>query len=328
MRIAYFFITEQGKHLAEHLNRQMPGTLFGKENLKQNMKKAFLEYDGLICIMAAGIVVRVLAPLFVHKQNDPAVVVMDSKGRFAVSLLSGHLGGANELARRAAEITGGQPVITTATDVEGAFAFDLFAQKHRLKIENIDELKVISSELLNGRSVQLLSDIDFEELTEEIVRKYDRNCPDPVVVISDRICDLPQDHILNLRPSCLWIGIGCKAGVPGELILKAIWTVLKRYGLSECSVCGISTIPKKEREPGIIEAADYFGVHLRIISIEQINQLDFEKMQIKSSEFVQKTVGAASVATASAYIAANYGNILVDKEVFPGITVSVVRQKA
>lgn len=328
MRIAYFSITEQGRYLAESLSQEVPGTLFGKENLKINMRKAFSEYDGLVCIMAAGIVVRVLAPLFVHKQKDPAVVVMDSKGQFAISLLSGHLGGANALARQMAVITGGQAVITTATDVENAFAFDMFAKRNNLKIENIEELKYISSELLKGRRIQLLSDHEFDELTDDIVKMYDENCQDPVVVISDRIHDLSQKHILYLRPACLWIGIGCKSGVPGARILEAVQTVLEKNGLSALSVCGISTIPKKEKELGIIESAAYFGVNLAVVSIEQINQLDLDRMKIKRSEFVRKTVGVPSVSTASAYIAANYGEILVDKEVFTGITVSVVRQKS
>ncbi|MDO4942084.1 MAG: cobalt-precorrin 5A hydrolase [Lachnospiraceae bacterium] len=327
MRIAYFSITEQGRYLAESLSQEVPGTLFGKENLKLNMQQAFSEYDGLVCIMATGIVVRVLAPLFVHKQKDPAVVVMDSKGQFAISLLSGHLGGANALAQQMAVITGGQAVITTATDVENAFAFDMFAKRNNLKIENIEELKYISSEVLKGKRIQLLSDYDFDELTDDLVKMYDENCQDPVVVISDRIYDLAQKHILYLRPACLWIGIGCKAGVSGERILEAVRTVFERNGLSTLSIRGISTIPKKEKEAGIIENADYFGANLTIISIEQINQLDLDRMQIKRSEFVKKTVGAASVSTASAYIAANYGEILVDKEVFPGITVSIVRQR-
>lgn len=327
MKIAYFSITKQGKLLAERLNEQLPGTLFGKEDLKENLKKAFLEYDGLVCIMAAGIVVRILAPLFVHKQKDPAVVIMDSRGEYAVSLLSGHLGGGNELARRAAEISGGQAVITTATDVEGTFAFDLFAKKNKLKIENIDQLKHISSALLEGNAVQLLDTCHSYELPECAVREYAEDCPDPVVVIGDRLIRLSQKHCLYLRPRSLWIGIGCKEGVPGDKIVSAVENTLRKYELSELSICGISTIPKKKSEPGIIETALHFDVELRAISTERINQLDFEQLKIKQSSFVEHTVGSPSVSTASAYLASGCGEILVDKEIFSGITVSVVRKK-
>lgn len=327
MKIAYFSITKQGKLLAERLNEQLPGTLFGKEDLKENLKKAFSEYDGLVCIMAAGIVVRILAPLFVHKQKDPAVVIMDSRGEYAVSLLSGHLGGGNELARRAAEISGGQAVITTATDVEGTFAVDLFAKKNKMKIENIDQLKYISMALLESNSVQLLDTCRNFEIPEGRVHAYEETCPDPVVVISDRLIRLSQKHCLYLRPRSLWIGIGCKEGVPGDKIVSAVENTLRKYELSELSICGISTIPKKKSEPGIIETALHFDVELRAISTERINQLDFEQLKIKQSSFVEHTVGSPSVSTASAYLASGCGEILVDKEIFSGITVSVVRKK-
>lgn len=322
MKLAYFYLTDQGKQLAERLTAVYPGDLFGKEDFKKNMQQAFLQYDGLICIMATGIVVRTLAPLFVHKKEDAAVVVMDSKGAFAISLLSGHLGGANELAKRMAEVSGGQPVITTATDVEGAFAFDLFAKKHHMEIENIDQLKYISSALLRGEPVRICGHREMDELKQKQLLPYEEDTKDPVVVIDERNYKLTQEHVLYLRPKNIYIGLGFKLGKEGSAMIEAIEMTLSRYGYSEKSIAGLATIPKKAVEDGIQEAAKHFGTEIIVVDPEEINQLDFDKIKIKQSDFVSQNVGVPSVSTASAYIASDYGDIIVDKDKFPGLTVA------
>ena len=134
MSTAYFYLTGEGEQLARRLAASHPGALYNKENFKANLQEAFHKYDYLVCIMATGIVVRILAPLIVHKTSDPGVVVLDQKGRYAISLLSGHLGGANDLAREMAAISGGEAVITTATDVAGELSFDTFAKNHHMAI--------------------------------------------------------------------------------------------------------------------------------------------------------------------------------------------------
>lgn len=327
MKIAYFAITKQGQQLTKKLNQYLPGTVYGKDNLKRNLQKAFLEYDGLVCVMATGIVVRILAPLFVHKQKDPAIVVLDSKGDYAISLLSGHLGGANALARTIAKVTGGQAVITTATDVESVFAFDLFAQKYNMEIGNIDQLKHISSTLLKKGKVQMLSPYWYSEFDERFIKEYDELCPDPVVVIDEKKHQLSQSHILYLYPKTLWVGIGCKAGVPSIEIQKAVCKTFAKYGLELQAIEGFATIPKKAKEKGIVETAIEFQKELVIIDTEKIAQLDLVQLGVCQSDFVRKTVGVSSVSTASAYIASGEGKILVDKEVHPGITVSIVQRK-
>lgn len=105
MNTAYFYLTDEGRKLAHKLATAHPGDIYNKENFKENLRAGFGKYDSLVCIMATGIVVRILAPLIVHKTSDPAVVVLDQKGKHAISLLSGHLGGANDLAREMAAIS-------------------------------------------------------------------------------------------------------------------------------------------------------------------------------------------------------------------------------
>lgn len=165
MSTAYFYLTGEGEQLARRLAASHPGDLYDKTDFKASLREAFHKYDYLVCIMATGIVVRILAPLLVHKTSDPGVVVMDQRGQYAISLLSGHLGGANDLAREMAALSGGSAVITTATDVAGELSFDTFAKKHGMAIENIGALKHISGALLSGQPVRVITSRTYPELT-------------------------------------------------------------------------------------------------------------------------------------------------------------------
>lgn len=178
MNTAYFYLTDEGGKLAHKLAASHPGDIYNKENFKENLRAGFSKYDSLVCIMATGIVVRILAPLIVHKTSDPAVVVLDQKGKHAISLLSGHLGGANDLAREMAAISGGETVITTATDVAGELSFDTFAKKYNMAIENIGQLKYISGALLAGKKVNVFTDKNVEELYPELVKEQKRGMID------------------------------------------------------------------------------------------------------------------------------------------------------
>lgn len=174
MNTAYFYLTDEGGKLAHKLAAAHPGDIYNKENFKENLRAGFGRYDSLVCIMATGIVVRILAPLIVHKTSDPAVVVLDQKGKYAISLLSGHLGGANDLAREMAAISGGEAVITTATDVAGELSFDTFAKKYDMAIENIGQLKHISGALLSGKKVNVFTDKNAAELYSELAKEQKR----------------------------------------------------------------------------------------------------------------------------------------------------------
>lgn len=178
MNTAYFYLTEEGEKLAYKLATTHPGDIYNKENFKENLRAGFGKYDSLVCIMATGIVVRILAPLIVHKTSDPAVVVLDQKGKYAISLLSGHLGGANDLAREMAALSGGEAVITTATDVAGELSFDTFAKKYNMAIENIGQLKHISGALLAGKKVNVFTDKNVGKLYPELVEEQKRGMID------------------------------------------------------------------------------------------------------------------------------------------------------
>lgn len=349
MSTAYFYLTGEGKRLAEKLAASHPGDLYGKDNFKHQLQEAFHHYDYLVCIMATGIVVRILAPLIVHKTSDPGVVVLDQKGRHAISLLSGHLGGANDLAREMASLSGGDPVITTATDVAGEISFDSFAKEHHLAIENIQILKRISGALLDGKTVQVITDYHYPQLekipaegklklisAQTVIKTMTHNSKPPVLaeafpnlptVVIDEGLQLPDfKDVLYLRPRTICAGIGCKRGMDADSIRNALLCVLKKEGLSPLSLKCISTIPLKSNEPGILATADALQVPLSIVPTEQIENLDISHLNIQTSAFVSEKTGVPSVSTASAYISSGEGKILQDKVKFKGITIALCQE--
>lgn len=342
---AYFYLTNEGGTLAERLAASHPGIIYGKKDFKENLRAAFARYDNLVCIMAAGIVVRILAPLIEHKTSDPAVVVMDQRGQFAISLLSGHLGGANDLAREMAALSGGQPVITTATDVAGKLSFDSFAKKHNLAIQNIEILKYVSGALLAGERVLVLTDRDVETQFPELKREEEADLLDVLplhaapeieespntwsaCVVIDEGFSLPETSplpALYLRPRTICAGIGCKRDMAQEPIEEALLATLKKEGLHPLSLRCIATIPLKADEPGILETAARLCVPLKVIPTEEIATLDIAALGIAASDFVAAQTGVLSVSTACSYLASRRGQILRDKEKYKGITVALSR---
>lgn len=352
MSTAYFYLTPEGKALAEKLAAGHPGDLYGKENFKENLQKGFARYDYLVCIMATGIVVRILAPLIVHKTSDPGVVVLDQKGQHAISLLSGHLGGANDLAREMAFLSGGQAVITTATDVAGELSFDTFAKKRNMAIENIGMLKHISGTLLEGKPVCVVSNLMDEELkngakdgkfhlmnVEEFCEKLReleecmKDIPMPIVVIDEGLSLTKEEEallkvpVLYLRPRTIFAGIGCKRNMEAAPIEEALLTTLKKEGLSPLSLNSLCTIPLKADEPGILTTAERLHLPLKVIPTEEIESLDIGELGIKQSDFVAQQTGVLSVSTASSYLASGKGEILVDKAKFKGITIALSKMR-
>lgn len=348
MNTAYFYLTDEGGKLAHKLAAAHPGDIYNKENFKENLRAGFGRYDSLVCIMATGIVVRILAPLIVHKTSDPAVVVLDQKGKYAISLLSGHLGGANDLAREMAVISDGEAVITTATNVAGELSFDTFAKKHDMAIENIGQLKHISGALLSGKKVNVFTDKNAAELYPELAKEQKRGMIAilplseffktyaiesniPAVVIDERLfvsnSTVPQAApVLYLRPRTICAGIGCKRNMEQKPIEEALLQTLKEEGIHPFSLKCIATIPLKSDEPGIIGTAANLNVPLQIIPTEEIENLDISQLGIQTSEFVASQTGVLSVSTACSYLASSKGTILRDKAKYKGITIALSKE--
>src|SRR5665648_806125 len=231
--------------LPEALAEEPGDLVFHK--LAQAFQGAFAGNHNLVCVMAAGIVVRSIAPHLKGKDTDPAVVVVDEAGRFAVSLLSGHLGGANELARRVATVLGGTAVITTATDVHGLPALDVLAVAHGLTIDNLAGVRPIHMALLEGRAVRL---VDPEGILSSELSAYpelfslepnlDRALtgPGPTVYVGCRERDWPPEW-LRLRPRNLVAGMGCHKETPVEELLAFIRKTFEQEKLSLLSLLSL-----------------------------------------------------------------------------------------
>ncbi len=326
MKLSYFSLTPSGDRLCALLTEHLPGTVVTKETLKkeglsfvQMVARLWPVSDGMVFVMASGIVVRTIAPLLASKATDPAVVVMDSRGDFVVSLLSGHLGGANDLAKVLAHISGGQPVITTGTDVEHTLAFDVFARDNHLRIENLKTLKDVSGAMIRKAPVGLwctwpLNGRFPENVTiarracEIIPQKHCKgNLEKPWVCIGHDY-DVPEvlkksDRTLYLRPQNLYIGVGCKREAAFEAMDKAFSDFLNVSGVYVRDVAALTTIKLKENEPAIRRLAKKYGLSLKIIDKDRIQALE-DKGMVQVSAFVRSVTQVGSVSEACALAAA------------------------
>ena len=325
MKIAYFWMTQKGHELTCRLQKAMGGIIEPKAEFPKTVQRDFQDYDALVFVMAMGIVVRTIAPLIRSKDKDPAVIVLDQNGTFVISLLSGHLGGANYLTKRIAAAIQAQPVITTATDVQGVLSFDEVAKQNDLCIENLEELKYISGALLDGKTIDLYSEIPLQtpyfcaliNVTETPTAPYR-------VVISSNIYPPEEDvHTLFLRPKNLVIGIGCKRDTIPEHLEICFQEFLQTHHLSRLSVTTMATIQRKKREPAILALCEKYGFQLEIIPDDAIRNCGhiFEE-----SAFVQQITGLPAVAEACSYLASDCGDALTGKVRYPGVTFAACKK--
>ncbi len=297
--------------------------------LSEVFRDAFEGREDLVCIMAAGIVVRTVAPFLRGKDRDPAVVVVDEAGRFAVSLLSGHLGGANDLARRVAAILGGTPVITTATDVAGLPALDVWAAQSGLGIENLPALRPINMALLEGRSVRLVDPQGyFAHLTVNrahlFISAADADAAlatpgPPTVYIGDGERSWPTGWLI-LRPKSLVAGVGCHKDTPAAEILDFLRESFRRAGLSLLSLSAVATIAARKNEAGLREAARTLGVKFLWFTKEELGEVTVPH----PSPHAARHLGVAGVAEAAALRAGGV-ELIVPKQKSANVTVAVAR---
>lgn len=288
---------------------EQPGLAPLRTSLGEWTEKQFEDRDGLIFVGAAGIAVRAVAPFLKGKDRDPAVVVVDEQGRFAISLLSGHLGGANDLALRVAEITGAQPVVTTATDLRGKFAVDVFARDHGLQISDLKLAKEISADILEEKKVGFYSDFPVDgSLPDGLVRGEpcgravwvtDKNHPEPDSFIS--LFQPDPSMILRLIPRNLCLGIGCRRGTETEKIRRTVQGFLELNNLEIRSVGSIASIDLKKNEEGLNAFASQLQVPFQTFSPEELLRIAGE---FTASEFVKKTTGVENVCERAAAAAA------------------------
>ena len=276
------------------------------------VRRAFAECERLVCFLATGAVVRLLAPLLGDKSADPGVVCVDEAGRFAVSLVGGHAGGANELAREVGALLGAEPVVTTATDAVGLTGLDTLG----LPVEG--DVAAVSRALLDGEPVVLDAESAWPlpPLPTADEGAY-------VVRVTDRAVE-PGPGEVVLRPPTLVVGVGASRGAPVDEVLELVGAALREAGLSARSVAELATVDAKSDEPGIVGAAGRLGVPLVTYPAGRLAEIDVPN----PSGAPLAAVGTPSVAEAAAL--AGGGELLVPKRKSAGspamATCAVVRR--
>jgi len=316
--IAAFFVTEKGRLLAE----RMKGLYHDLEIIKFSAtaaKKKWDECESFIFIMAAGIVVRTIGPLIKDKRSDPAVIVLDENGRYAVSLLSGHLGGANVRAREIADFLKGESVITTASDINGFTSIDLWARDNDLVVEDWKLLPHTGTLLINKGSLNVYSDIEIT-LPDEFVKVADPAVADLLITHTKFSSANPG---LYLTPKNLIVGIGCNSGTTAGEIEAAVRNVLDKYNFSFSSVRSIATIDLKAEEPGIKVFVKKCSFGLLSFRSEELNTVT----GVAWSDAAFKATRAKAVAEPAALLATGAKILLVPKQKVGNVTVAVAEIK-
>lgn len=312
---------------------------YGKENVdegftdevipfystKQLVKSLWKKENFILFIGATGIAVRSIAPFLIDKTCDPAVLVMDDTGTFIISLLSGHLGGANEFCEQLAKQFHATPVITTATDRNHCFAVDLFAKKNNLWIVNWHTIKAISGRILEGKSVGLISEYKIEGmLPNGLADLKDTTEREVGITVMSKLGAPYFKEECRLLPKNLVVGIGCKKGKKPEELRLFLEELLLEYELPKQRVQLFVSIDRKKEEPAILDLAEKWEVPFWTYTAEELNGIkgDFEE-----SEFVQQTVGVSNVCERSAYIGSHYGKKLVGKHTKDGMALAIYEKE-
>lgn len=319
-RIAVLAVTDGGHKLAASLAKALPNAevIAERNGLAQRLASLWPAYDGFVCIMAAGIVVRLIAPLLKDKKTDPCVVVLDEAGRFAVSLLSGHLGGGNELANHIAAITGGQAVITTASDILGHTALDLWVRQQDLVAEDERLLIQASARLVNQGSLRLYAEVAVHSLPDDLLLANGLQEADCIVSARE---DSWPENVLILRPRNLVVGIGCNRGTGQEQIEAAFNEALASNNLSKLAVRNLASIDLKNDEEGLLAFATARGLAIVFYGKEQLNSI----AGVSRSEAVLRATGAVGVAEPATLCSAGVNNLIVRKMKCKDVTIAIAQ---
>ncbi|WP_291326008.1 cobalt-precorrin 5A hydrolase [Desulfovibrio sp. UCD-KL4C] len=286
----------------------------------------FSVYDSHIFIMASGIVVRAIATHLKSKDSDPAVVVLDQEGEFVISLVSGHLGGANELARMIADQIGATAVITTATDCAGVPSIDLLARSNGLVIGDIGIIKHVNAALLDGERVgvydpEFFIDLnDFDEFFYRVSSVEDLTDLRCSVCVDWRVHSLPE-RVLKLYPKCLRLGVGCRRGVPAEEINALVIAILTEQRIAGQSIASMGTIDAKNDEVGMLEFARQMNFKIKFFSADELEEMK----GTTPSELVIKHMGVGSVCEAAAMKQSGGNNLIVPKKKSARVTMSLAK---
>lgn len=311
-----------------HADLAPPGARLFDLPMAAAVARAFPAYRGHLFVMAAGAVVRLVAPLLGSKRSDPAVVCVDEAGTFAVSLLSGHAGGANELARAAARALGATPVVTTASDALGTLRVDLLGRELGWTMEDPRGAATrASAAVVNGAPVLLVQEAGEpgfwpqgaawpENVTRRASLGTDADRFEAVLLVTDRLVgELPPavaERLVLFRPRSLVLGLGCDRGSPAALVARGVEGLLARHGLALGAVRALATVDLKADEPALVALASSLGVPLRTFAAAA---LDAVPGTVNPSARVLRLVGTRGVCEPAALLASGAPRLLVPKTV-------------
>lgn len=297
-------------------------------------KQAFQTVDGLIFVGAAGIAVRAIAPYVKDKTLDPAVVVVDELGQFAIPILSGHIGGANELACLAARILGAVPVITTATDLHHAFAVDVFAAKNGLAIESMQKAKEISAAVLRGETIGFFSDFKWKgDVPDSLAVGQSRPYNLYITWNEDaRPKELSSGELLRLVPRSFCLGMGCRRDSMQDAVFAAAKTVLNAAGISHLALRTLATVELKAEEAAFHALAKEWRLQFTVFKAAELAAAEGE---FEESPFVKRVTGVGNICERAAVLGAegnfsgavSQGKLVCRKTAVMGVTAALAVMK-
>lgn len=351
-----FALTRKGSGNAAILHSRLGGDLFLPEKFRKEraasgasffscpiagmMEKFFVEYREIIGFCAVGAMVRLIAPFLGDKKTDPAVVALDECARFAVSVVSGHIGGANILAEKVAGMLGAIPVITTASDVSRTLAVDLLGQGLGWKVEKWENTARVSADVINGERVGLVQTcgekdwLESAPIPENIylfssIEEAQGERPESLLLITDQL--VADDRLGGLaektviyRPKSLVAGVGCNKGAPLEELEEALQAVLKENGLSFHSIRNLATIDQKKEEPALLAFSVKHNIPISYYSASELNSV--ERVP-NPSEAALARVGAQGVAEPAALLDSRNDFLLREKIKKGNYTIAIARVK-
>ena len=352
MRCAAFTVTAHGVELAEKLKEAGIGSVdvFVKEGkpapddvkyysrLADAVGEAFGRYDALIFFSAIGIVVRLIAPHLQSKLLDPAVIVVDDRSRHAISLLSGHVGGANALTYQIAGVLRAQPIVTTATDVNKLVAPDVIATELGLKPHPKSMIERINSNLLAHKPIAYYIDKAFTRAEFFRQKLGERGIESELLTIEEAVSSnrlavfiTPRafplcENLMYLHPRRLIAGIGCRRGVPEDEIRNALSAACELIGQEISAVSLIASTVVKADEEGILNLAEHLQIPTRFFENKELEE-KIEEYDLDQSEFVRGKIGVGNVCGAAAISCVERGQFALEKTKFKKVTVALVWEK-
>lgn len=349
MMIAAICINSQGEKLYEDINKYISLDLFNKSpndnfNISKIVSEIFKQnkYDALIFFTSTGIAVRAIAPYIKSKDKDPAVLVVDVLGKYVISLLSGHLGGANELTMEIAKLIKADPIITTATDNMGLIAPDMIAKNNNLVIDDLKKAKEIAALLVAGKKVVFIDEEKKIPTPKGYIDEvYDKqNCDTKnlentcyhdnnlnnnktneksgIVIVTNKDKYLNEDKTLCLIRKNIILGIGCRKDYSADKMKEIVIGKLKEFGFHKSAVRTVATVEVKKNEEAIKKLAEYLEADFKIASLKEIEKIQH---RYKGSDFVEKTIGVRAVCEPSVELFG--GTLITEKLSIDGMTLCI-----